>query len=222
MPSVDDVLRGAFDLSDETWVLGAESAHRAVRARHRRQVITRTVAGVACAAALVAAATLTADPDTRTVAPADPPTTSTSTPAVTAGPLEGTWVSTPLDEQDVRAAARRTGASGAARAMLKDLPGAPFEVVMVVQGSSLRTSVRRQGSSDLVVLDQETLSTAGRTVEVRPFNVAAATLHRWTIKSGVLRMSFRSTSEPLVDGVPGEAWQRLLYDSAPLARRDVQ
>jgi hypothetical protein len=32
-------------------------------------------------------------------------------------------------------------------------------------------------------------------------------------------MSFVRTTEPRSQGVPGEAWQRLLYDSVPYAAR---
>ena len=221
MPSVDDALRRAFEAVDDDWAALAPAMHSAVRTRHRRRTVAmRALVGATCAAAVVGALSLSSDIDTRTVGPVDPPPASTS-PSST-GPLEGTWISTPLDEQDVRAAARAAGSSGAATPMLEDLPDAPFEVVMVVRGSSLQTSVREQGSEDLLLLDEETLSTTGQQLELRPFDVPAATVHQWAVYGGVLTMSFGSTTEGSMGGVPGEAWHRLLYDRAPLARRDAQ
>ena len=218
MPSVDDVLRQAFEARDDGWQPGAETARRTVRARHhRRQVATRAAAASACAAALVvAAAALTSGPDPRTVAPVVPPPASSTSPAP-GTPLEGTWTSTDLNETDVTAAANAAGVPGAVDAMLEQLPAPPFQVVMVVRGSSLTTSVRAQGAQG-ALMDQETLSTTGQRLEVRPFDVPVATIHRWVLESAVLTMSFESTTEVVKDGVPGEAWQRLLYDSAPFTR----
>lgn len=217
MPSVDDLLRQAFEAPDDEWVRGAASAHRSVVARHRRHlVVTRTVAAAACAAVIVGGAvSLTADTEPRTVAPADTPA-STSPPI--GGPLEGTWISEPLGQDDVRAAANRAGASKSATAMLEVLPHTPFRVVMVVRGSSLSTSVRTRGAADML-LDQETISTTGQQLELRPFDIPAATIHQWAVEGGVLTMSLMSTNEESKGGVPGEAWQRLLYDAAPLTRR---
>jgi hypothetical protein len=174
------------------------------------------VGALAVAALAVAATVVDGDPGPRTVQPADPTPTPTAT--VVAAPLEGTWISTDLDEADVRAAATAAGVPDAVEKMLEQLPKPPFKVVMVVRGSSLSTSVRPQGGPD-VLMDQETLSTTGRRLEVRPFDVPVATFHRWVLESAVLTMSFESTTEGVKDGVPGEAWQRLLYDSAPLARQ---
>jgi hypothetical protein len=36
----------------------------------------------------------------------------------------------------------------------------------------------------------------------------------------VLRLDFVSTTEGLAGGIPGEAWQRLLYDSKPFTRQE--
>lgn len=228
MSSVDDRLRQAFGTADDEWVRRAPAAQVGLRARHRRhQLVRRSVLAGACAAAVVTAFVVTdggAQP--RTVQPAEPsPTPSATsspgnTPAPTA-PLEGTWISRPLDADDVRAAANAAGAPGVATLMLEDLPDDAFKVVMVVRGSSLSTSVRSTGGAD-ILLDQETISTTGQQLELRPFDTPAVTLHQWVISSGVLTMSLVSTTEESKAGVPGEAWQRLLYTSEPLARQDPQ
>ena len=218
MPSVDDVLRQAFEPTDESWVRLAPAACAEVVTRHRRhQVVRRSVVGALAAAVLaVGVAVVDGDPGPRTVQPAEPPPTPTAT--VVTAPLEGTWISSGLDETDVSAAATAAGVPDAVDAMLEQLPEPPFKVVMVVRGSSLSTSVRPRDGQD-VLMDQETLSTTGRRLEVRPFDVPVATFHRWVLESAVLTMSFESTTEGVKNGVPGEAWQRLLYDSAPLARQ---
>ena len=227
MPSVDDLLREAFGGTDDEWVRRAPAALVEVRTSHRRGVLVRrSVAVAACAACAVTAVVVVGGGSSqRSVEPVVPPPTaptSTSGPApVTTTPLEGTWTSRSLDADDVRAAARRAGAASAASAMLEDLPNGSFRVVMVVRGASLNTLVRSRGTDDLL-LDQESISITGGQLRLRPFDVPAATLHEWAVESGVLTMTFVSTTERSTAGVPGEAWHRLLYDSAPLTRQDPQ
>ena len=123
----------------------------------------------------------------------------------------------PLDASDVRAAARAAGAPRAAAAMLADLPQAPFTVVVSVRGASLSTYVEGAGGRR-EVFDQESVAVEGGLVTVRPFNISAETVHGWAINGDELTLDFRSTTEPQNDGVPGEAWQRLFYDSAAFTR----
>ena len=218
MPSVDDVLRHAFAPADDDWARVAPAAHSEVMARHRRgQLVRRGLAAsaVAVAAAVVIATTAGDVQAPRGVQPADPAPT-TVTPTLTT-PLEGKWVSSPLDASDVRAAARAAGAPRAAAAMLADLPQAPFTVVVSVRGASLSTYVEGAGGRR-EVFDQESVAVEGGLVTVRPFNISAETVHGWAISGDELTLDFRSTTEPQNDGVPGEAWQRLFYDSAAFTR----
>ena len=217
MPSIDDVLRQAFDAPDQEWIRRAPSARDELMSQHRRQQSQRrTVAGVLAAAALVIAWTvLDGEPRARTVEPTQPSPTS-STPAG-ATPLEGTWRSAPLDASDVRAATRAAGAPQAAASMLAQLPRAPFMVVVSIRGANLSTYVQRAGGRR-VVLDRESVAVEGDLVTVRPFDITARTVHRWSIASDALTMEFGSTTEPVRDGVPGGAWQRLFYDSATFTR----
>lgn len=218
MPSVDDLLRQAFEPADDEWVRRAPSARSQVVRRHRRhQVVRRSVAGALAATALVVAATaIDDDPPTRSVEPADPSPTSTAPVGATA--LEGTWVSAPLGTVDVRTAARRAGAPEVAEAMLDELGPGAFRVVMVVRGSSLRTLVRRAGAED-TLMDEEVIATTGQDLELTTlFGEPATSVHVWSVQGDQLTMTLESTSEGATGGVPGEAWHRLLYDSAPFTR----
>jgi hypothetical protein len=220
MPSVDDLLRQAFQPTDDEWVRRAPSARSQVVRRHRRhQVVRRSVVGGLAAAALVVAVTVAdSDARTRTVEPADPSPTPTSTAPAGATALEGTWISASLRAADVRTAARRAGVPAVAATMLDDLPAAGFRVVMVVRGSSLRTLVRSAGAED-AIMDEEVISTTGQDLRLSTlFGEPGTTVHRWTVQRARLTMTFGSTTEGVTDGVPGEAWHRLLYDSAPFTR----
>ncbi len=220
MPSVDDVLRHAFEPTDDDWGRLAPAAHSAVRARHRhiqrvrRGLAASAVAAVASAGVVLALSTGDVR-DSRGVEPAEQ-TPTTTLPALTT-PLEGKWTSGPLDASDVRAAARAAGAPQVAAAMLADLPQTPFTVVVSVRGASLTTYVEgARGRRE--VFDQESVAVEGSLVTVRPFTISARTVHGWSIDSDELTMKFRSTTEPENDGVPGEAWQRLFYDSPTFTR----
>lgn len=218
MPSVDDLLRQAFEPTDPEWVRRAPSAHRELRSRHRRhQLVRRSAAGALVAAALVVAVTVVdGEPRARTVEPADP--TPTSTAPAGATPLEGTWISEPLDSADVRASARAAGSPAAATAMLDELPDGSFRVVMLVRGSSLRTSVRSAGTED-VLMDEEVISTTGRDLVLSTlFGNPSSSVHRWTVQGDRLTMTFERTTEGVTAGVPGEAWHRLFYDTVAFTR----
>ena len=220
MPSVDDLLRQAFEPRDDDWVRRAPAAHARVVARHRRQQAVRRGAAVVGLAGVAAAAVLALGGDlggpSRSVDPVAPPTATTQPAGAT--PLEGTWTSGLLRAADVRAAARAAGRPRVAPAMLQDLPALPFRVVVVVRGGDLQTSVEGPGGK-LEILDRESISVRGSLVTVRPYAVTARTVHRWSIVGDELTLDFRSTTETENElGVPGEAWQRLLYDSSPLTR----
>lgn len=218
MPSVDDVLRHAFEHNDDEWARVAPAAHSAVLAQHHRgQRVRRGLAGsaVAVAAAVVLAMTASDVQPPQGVKPADPaPKTGTPPPDT---PLEGRWTSSPLDASDVRAAARAAGSPRSATAMLDVLPRVPFTVVVVVHASNLETSVKVAGRAR-EILDRESISVARRLVTIRPLTVSAATVYRWSIDGDVLTLTFRSTTEGEADGAPGEAWQRLLYNSVAFTR----
>jgi hypothetical protein len=219
MPSVDETLRRAFDAADDDWDRRAEPARAVVLAQHRRQqVVRRGVTATALVGAAAAAVLVLGNdpaPRSRGVEPAAP-APSTSASGVTA--LEGTWTSARLDVADVRDAARAAGAPEAADLMLDLLPGVPFRVVSVVRGAELTTTITAPGS-DGEVMDQESLSVTGDRVDLRPFGgVDARTVHTWVLAGDRLSFDLVTTTEPVSDGVPGEAWQRLFYDTASFTR----
>lgn len=214
MPSVDDLLRHAFDHADDEWARLTSAAHSAVSARHRRdRAVRRGLAAsvVATAAAAVVAVSVGPLSEPRGVDPADPLPTS-STPSL-ASPLEGTWRSGPLQSSDVRAAAREAGTPTAAATMLAELPQSPFRVVVVMRGASLTTYVEGAGGR-LDVVDQEAVAVEDQLLTVRPFDVQAESVHVWSLAGDELTLRLRSTTEPGT----GEAWQRLLYNSVALTR----
>jgi hypothetical protein len=170
---------------------------------------------------VAAVAIAVADPRPRATEPAAPaPTTSTS-PGVAPGdttPLEGTWTSGRLRVADVRAAARAAGAPDVADLMLDQLPGVPFRITVEVRGARLTTTSTGPGADDSI-LDKESLSVTGKRLEVRPFgSVDVRTVHTWVLDGDRLALSFVSSTEPVTDGVPGEAWQRLFYDAGAFTR----
>lgn len=218
MPSVDEVLRHAFEHADDGWGRLAPVARSAVVARHRRhQLVQRGVAaGVVTVAATLVVVLSSGDVrDSRGIEPAEQTPTATGSPLAT--PLEGRWVSGPLGVADVRAAARAAGMPQSADIMLADLPRTPFRVVVAVRGASLSTYVEGPGGRR-ELLDQESISVDGSLATLSPFDMVAGTVHAWAISGDTLTMDFRSTTEGETDGIPGESWQRLLYDAGAFTR----
>jgi DNA-directed RNA polymerase specialized sigma24 family protein len=146
------------------------------------------------------------------------PPTPTPTSEV-ANPLAGHWVSEPVTRADVRRAARLAGDASDAATMLEGLPALPFRVTLFVDGSrnEMVTRLRHGGQEDLT--DQENVEVDGDRVLLTPQLADGGTVHRWSIEGDTLRLTFVSTTEAPSEGAPAEAWQRLLYDSAPLARQ---
>jgi hypothetical protein len=219
--SVDDRLREAFGETDSSWDEQVPRALSAVTARHRHETAVRrgaTAATVAAAAVAAVAATLSQRGGGSTEPAPDPaPTPSTSAgPGSQTNPLDGTWVSSPITRADVRRAARLAGDVGDAEAMLVELPRLPLEVAVYVDGdrSSLHAVWRVHGHTEVTV-DQENLTVSEDRLVMQPmFDGEGESVHTWTLQDGVLRLAFVSTTEGEVQGVPGEAWQRLVYDSA--------
>ncbi len=223
--SVDDRLRAAFGEQDESWDALSGTALREVSRRHTRGLRVRraAVAGALVAAVTVGAVVVTRDglggesaPDP--VGPPSPPAQAERTPSAKSA-LEGRWRSALLDEQDLRAALEAAGGSAFADQVLPSLRPVPFRLVWVVTYETAALSLVSAGES--VVLDQTTVAVAvdGDRVTVAPRFADGATVHRFVVDGDELRLTFVSTSEPDSDGVPGEVWQRLLYDAFPLTRR---
>ena len=211
--SVDDRLREAFAETDPTWDDRTAAALREVTVRERRERITRrTAVTMAAAAATAAVVLVVANPGDRDEVPAPEPTPTPTTEV--ANPLDGFWVSEPVTRADVRRAARLAGDASAAATMLDELRSVPFRVTMTIDGdrNALITHVRYGDEEEL--MDEENAEVDGDRVRFTPQFADGDTVHGWSLADGALRLTFVSTTEATENGVPAEAWQRLIYDTA--------
>ena len=221
--SVDDRLREAFGETDRTWDDQVPTALAELVARQRRETVVRRGTGaalVAAAAVSVVAVTVSQRTDD-TPSPSHEPTSPTSTPSglgAQPNPLDGTWVSEALTRADVRRAAGLAGDRGDAAAMLADLPSPPFRIVLYVNAdrSSIHSAFRAAGRPEENA-DEENLTVTEDRVVMQPMfgDAEGENVHTFVIEDGTLRLTFVSTTEGVDGGIPAEAWQRLIYDSAP-------
>jgi hypothetical protein len=214
--SVDDRLREAFGEIDRSWEEQVPTALAAVTARQRRETVVRRGAAasvVAAAAVAVVAVTVSQRADD-TPSPSEDPTTPATSVGAEPNPLDGTWVSEPLTPADVRRAARLAGDAGDAAAMLDDLPATPFRVVLYINDdrSSMHAVFRVAGQPEANA-DEENVTVSEGRVVMQPMFSDGENVHTYALEDGTLRLTFVSTTEGEENGVPGEAWQRLVYDT---------
>ena len=218
--SVDDRLHEAFGETDRSWDGQVPETLSALTARHRRETVVRRGAAAALVAAAAVAAVAMAVSQ-RAGQDSSPIGEPTPTPSATGGlgtepnPLDGTWVSEPMTRADVRRAARLAGDAGDADAMLAEVPSFPFRVALYVDGnrSSMHAVFRAQGLAEETA-DEENVTVSEDHVVMQPMFGDGENVHTYALDEGTLRLRFVSTTEGEEDGVPGEAWQRLLYDTA--------
>ncbi len=215
--SVDDRLREAFGEIDRSWEERVPVALAALTGRQRRDTAVRRGATLALVAAAAVATVAVAVSQRADDAPA--PSKDPTTPATGIGaepnPLHGTWVSGPLTRADVRRAARLAGDAGAAAAMLADLSDTPFRVALYVDEdrSSMHAVFRVEGQPEENADEENVMVTEDRVV-MQPMFSEGENVHTYVLEDGTLRLAFVSTTERDENGVPGEAWQRLVYDAA--------
>jgi hypothetical protein len=212
--SVDDRLREAFGATDHSWDEQAPSALLEVTRRHRRERLTRrTVVTVAAAAVTAAVMLVATNPGDRGEVPAPQPPTPTPTSEV-GNPLDGLWVSEPITRADVRRVARLAGDTSDAATMLDELPAVPFRVTLNIDGDRNELIAHARVGDQESVIDQENVELDGDQVRLTAQFADGETVHGWSLTGSTLRFTFVSTTEAPSDGVPAEAWQRLLYDTA--------
>lgn len=215
--SVDDRLREAFGETDRSWDEQVPDALAAVTARRRHESVVRRggAAALVTAAAVATVAVAVSQRGDGSPTPSEVPTTPATSTGAEPNALAGTWVSEPLTSADVRRAARLAGDPGDAAAMLAGLPDAPFRVALYVNGdrSSMHAVLRVDGRAE-ENLDEENLTVSGDRVVMQPMFAEGENVHTYVLEDGTLRLAFVSTTEGEDDGVPAEAWQRLVYDSA--------
>jgi hypothetical protein len=209
--SVDERLREAFRLDDPGWDALAPAHLQRVHARRRRDLaVRRGVVGVGLvAAATVAAAVLAPETSTRT---APDPGTSTSTTPPPATDLTGEWLTGPITPAQVRTMLRDAGLGAYADDALASFPDGPFSLSLSVADDGVDVDLVTEGGSTRI--DEETLTLTGSRAVLRPRSADGRSVHRWALADGVLELSFVSTTEKPVDGLPAEVWQRIIYDTA--------
>ena len=214
--SVDDRLREAFGEVDRSWDEQVPATLAALKARKRRETAVRRGSAALVAAAAVAAVAVTVSQRADDApSPSEDPTSPATDLGAEPNPLDGTWVSELLTRADVRRAARLAGDAGDAAAMLADLPATPFRVALYVDGdrSSMHAVFRVTGRTEENV-DEENVTVTGDRVVMQPMFDEGENVHTYVLEDGTLRFAFVSTTEGELDGVPAEAWQRLVYDTA--------
>lgn len=216
--SVDDQLHTAFRTTDQSWEPATEAALRDVVRRHRRGVRLRRTAVVGAVAAVTVGVVLLGGGPLRDESAPDPITPPSSpTPSFGITVLEGRWRTPPLDEAAVREALAVTGDEAFADQVVAGLPATPFRIVWEVERGIATLSAVSDG--DASVLDQIALVVEDDTVTLSPRFAEGSTVHGFVIDGDELRLTFVSTTEGVQqDGVPGEVWQRLLYDAAAFTR----
>lgn len=221
--SIDDRLRSAYSAPVEHWDVNAALDRVAVAEsaqRTRRRIAGVTLAGAA--ASLVALLWGLAGPDSdRGLAPIDTPTSPSTTAVVELVPaLGGLWETGPVSRADLRASLTGTGLARHLPAMLAELPKHPIRLTLEIEGNRVRLTVRGAGQpGEGIVIDEETVVSAeSDQFSMQPFDPGENT-YRWRIDGSGLHLQFLETTEDFTSGVPGEAWQRLLYTSAPFVAR---
>ena len=222
--SIDDRLRHAFGSTDTEWERAAPAALRAVTTRrHRERLVIRGGAAALAAAAAVAVVAVVGSGrgDDAAPAPVGPPTTPVHVdeppPNATRSVLQGRWRTALLDEDDVRAALDQTGDGQYADRILPVLQPTPFRLVWRVTYDT--AELRLVSEDETVALDKITLALDSDQVTFSPRFADGASVHRFVITGDELRLTFVSTTEGLSEGVPGEVWQRVLYDAVAFTRR---
>jgi hypothetical protein len=215
--SVDDRLREAFAETDRSWDAQVPDALAAVTARRRHESAVRrgAAAALVAAAAVATVAVTVSQRSDDAPTPSEDPTPPASDLGTHPSPLDGTWVSGPLTRADVRRAARLAGDASDAAAMLSELPSMPFRVALYVDGdrSSMHAVFRVEGRSEQNA-DEENVTVSEDRIVMQPMFADGENVHTYVLEDGTLHFAFVSTTEADDEGVPGEAWQRLVYDSA--------
>jgi hypothetical protein len=215
--SVDDRVRAAFQETDHTWDEQVSDALAAVtaRGRHERAVRRGAAAALVAAAAVATVAVTVSQRADDAPEPAEGPTTPPTSVGADLDPLDGTWVSGPVTRADVRRVARLAGDAGDAAAMFAELPPTPFRVALYVNAdrSSMHAVFRAEGRPEMTT-DEENVMVSTDHVVMQPMFADGENVHTYRLDGDTLRFTFVSTTEGQSNGVPAEAWQRLVYDTA--------
>lgn len=211
--SLDDRLRDAFDL-DDGWVPRGSLAE--VRSAAQRQARRRWSVGAAAAAVVLAigvGVALSGDGTDRPPAPAPP--VETGDPRTV---IDGRWTSEPLTRDRVRATLTRAGLGPWVDEVLAEVPASgDLTLALEADGGSLDLQLVRTGQP-AVLTDREDYRVDGDQLVLFPLGTTGSSRYTWDLDGDRLTLSFVSTGEPPSDGVPAEAYQRVLYTAVPFTR----
>ena len=217
--SVDDRLREAFRADDASWRSGSIPAYQAVVAGARRKQATRRLAlGLAAAAValVVGVMSLKAGDEDRTLPAPPAPDRSVAFPAKTS-PLDGTWTTEPIRIARMSRVLRQAGLTQWTDDYAKVLPQEPMILTLKIYDGTWTLAIRHGSRIDTE--DEEYFSVTGDRVEIHPVEpTRESTIHHWALNGQVLRLTFVSTTESPVNGIPGEVYQRALYTSGTFHR----
>jgi len=215
--SIDRDLRDALRAPEPQDPAEVACTLAAVKARARRQDARRRVLVAGTIAAAVALGGVVVgtqlDRDAEPV-PAPAPTTAP------AEALSGVWMTGPLSARDLRSVLRAHGLGDHARPILDTLTGRPIRLRAVFAEGGVEVSAATGDGwvtldSELVHVDRDLLRLSPRFA-----HQDWGTDYRWSLERDRLTFELVATTEGVVDGVPGEAWQRVIFTSGPFTRSD--
>lgn len=228
---VDELLRSAFGVHDDSWDLEVAPALAHVHeTAHHRAVVRRRVAAGALAAVLVPTALVVGVTESAQDAPvaSSPasPSPSPGQPPASASeqPLDGWWRSGPITESDVRRTLEDAGLGRWGTPVLAHLPERPFQALMRIRDRQVNLYLVGPDGVRLHY-DGQGSNVVGDHLRISDIWSRVASSYAWSTevddagddRTTVLRLELTATTEQDRNGVPGEVWQRVLYTSAPFA-----
>lgn len=139
-----------------------------------------------------------------------------SSPAVPA--LEGTWRSEPVSPSDAEAILRKHGL----KKWIKQFNGeSPIQtdttLVLEVKDGWVLSGETDKGRSEEI---DYTTDYEVRGDEVEAIHDEGSNVYRWTVEGEMLTLEWLRTTFPPHEGIPEEAYQRALYQTAEFTRAD--
>jgi hypothetical protein len=212
---IDQRLREAFHAEDE-WIPDVSLTD--VRSSAQRSTVRRRAALAAAAAVVlaggVAVAVTRGGPESGAdpAIPAPSPSSSTSEAPLA---VVGSWVSVPLTERRVREVLTDAGLGQHADAVVATLqPGPRARLLLRIEAGFLDLQIKRDG--DMEDIDRQTYLAGDGLIRLTSRDTDAESRLGWAVTSDrELTFTWRSTTETDLDGVPAEAYQRVVYTAVP-------
>ncbi len=219
--TLDQRLREAFH-SDDDWIPDVSLAE--VRSEARRTTARRRTALAAAAAVVLvggAAVAVTRGGADDGADPVAPSPTPSSTPSASEAPLAvvGSWVSVPLTEPRIRGVLADAGLDAYADEVVTEIrPGRRARLLLRIENGFLDLQIKRGNEefTGLEYADRATYLAGAGSLRLTPREAEGESRLGWEVTSArELTLTFRSTTEADVRGVPAEAHLRALYTAVP-------